>query len=193
MNQLNGDETKLITNRNKIEITKLKKMVNKKVNNKNENKLSQSLNKNMNNLTNLSNKNLSNSLDHNLNKKLNTGLNHNVTMVIDKNKLCTEYSSSKYFNGNLNNNDNDLDNLNISNNKQIKQIKSTSFESNLTDDYNSSEHSTDFINGDSSSNNLEDDEQADEMDELLDKRINKDQKIVEVVSFCFFFQTSLLF
>lgn len=122
-------------------------------------------------------------------------------------KLCDGYRLT--FNGKLNNNDSDLDNLNAisahprtgaQNARQPKQpikqpLKSTSFESSLTDDYNS-EHSTEEIGGcfsmnnaDSHSSNLEEDDvsfdkQPAEMEQLLDQRSIKDQKIVEVVSVC---------
>lgn len=148
--------------------------------------------------------------DHNRLKANRQAASHNATMAIEKKQLCDDYRLT--FNGKLNNNDSDLDNLNaISAHRrtgaqnarqpirqpQIKPqpIKSTSFESSLTDDYNS-EHSTEEIGGcfsmnnaDSHSSNLEEDDvsfdadkQPAEMEELLDKRSIKDQKIVEVVS-----------
>ena len=188
MNQLDDEMNKKLIIKNKIEITN---RLNKKNVNYEDKNLSKSLNKNLNSLSSNEAKNsikngLSNSLDNNLINNLDNlddlnnlnKLNKLNKMTID-NQLCNDYT---YFNGNLNNNDNELNNLNVSS----KQIKSTSFESNLTDEFNS-EHSTDCINGDSSSNLGDDefDKQANEMDELLDKKSIKDQKIVEVVSFIF--------
>lgn len=192
MNQLNGksDRSKLLI-QNKIEIstglnkkgklTNFDKNLNKSLNDLNLNghnyqsNLNKSTNYDLDNLNKLNNLNTLNTLNkaNQLDYNLNSQFNNNMT-TMDKFKI------HKYFNDNLNNNDNDLDNLNLSNRKQIK---STSFESNLTDD---SIHSNDFINGDPQSNNLEEidefDKQPTEMDELLDKRSFKDQKIVEVVS-----------
>lgn len=139
--------------------------------------ISKSLNESLNNLSSLNGFKHQNHLNQNINK----------TMTIIK---------DKYFNDNLNNNDNDLDNLNLTNKKQIK---STSFESNLTESnltddsinsnfylngyshLNSHESNLDIECNDSEFNDDNNKQNQTEIDDLLDKRNLNDQKIVEVV------------
>ena len=190
---------------------------------KNLNSLSQHLKHSSCNLSNSLDRNLDSSLDSRLDNRLNHLDSHSsdyhsdynsnyqladnnrlkanhphnasATMKIEQQPLCDEYPLN--FNGKPNNGG-DLDNTISKHPRNARQqTKSISFESSLTDDYNS-EHSTEEIGGflianaDSHSSNLEEEEDEEdgvsfdkpnaEMEELLDKRSIKDQKIVEVVS-----------
>ena len=116
---------------------------------------------------------------------------HTLNPMNPLNSLNAIAIEPSFFNDNHSTgNDNDLDNLNnnitSSHLTKSKQIKSTSFESNLTDehDYNESEPSvaSDSILNDSRSNLDDDDFKSTEIDVLLDKTECEDQKIVEVVS-----------
>lgn len=177
-------------------------------------------NHNNNSLTHL-NHNLNHNLNHkngselgNLNKlNHHNDINHNrmgtMNEKLNKKSTMTMVLEHKFFNDKHHSHNNDLDNhlndLNktgrlsslSTNNLQRatnrkQQIKSTSFESNLTDeqDFNDSEPSNasdSILNGSlkSSSHSSNLDEDSSEIDHLIDKNVCRDQKIVEVVSLHF--------